>query len=84
LRQGDLLTSAALSRTSSKRLAREAGEIAGLFRLTNVVLLQGFRAAFHLSTVHQTKAMEPAKRRNIANLLSLSGGQCMLLEEEFR
>jgi hypothetical protein len=46
--------------------------------------LQGFRAAFHLSTVHQTKAMEPAKRRNIANLLSLLGGQCTLLEEEFR
>jgi hypothetical protein len=56
---------------------KEAGDFAGLF------CLQVFCSALHLSAVHQTNFMEPAKLRNIVDLLSLSGGQCKHPEEDF-
>jgi hypothetical protein len=59
---------------------KEAGEIAGLFFADYLsfacLCSRAVWDAERLSAVHQTKLMEPAKRRNIANLLSLSVGQC--------
>jgi len=50
-----------------------AGDFAGLFFCGALASLCRAR---HLSTVHQTNFMEPAKLRNIVDLLSLSSGQC--------
>jgi hypothetical protein len=52
---------------------KEAGDFAGLFCL-QAFCLQIFCGAQHLSAVHQTNLMEPAKSRNIVDLLSLSDG----------
>jgi hypothetical protein len=58
-------------------MKKEAGDFAGLF------CLRTFCSARHLSAVHQTNFTELAKRRNIVDLLSLSGGQCKLVRRSF-
>jgi len=51
---------------------KEAGDLAGLFLCGNLQALQ--RAAFIGRS--SNNFMEPAKLRNIVDLLSLSNGQC--------
>jgi hypothetical protein len=55
---------------------KEAGDFAGLFVCRLLRRTAFICGAPHLSPVHQTNFMEPAKLRNIVDPLSLSRGQC--------